>query len=108
MNRRTLISLITLLVILLLGSLVTASCGSGQEETAPPTEQEQVAPPSLDGQSLVQERCTECHSLGRVTGAQKTEEEWRTTVQRMVGKGANLNSDEQEAVIQYLTETYPE
>jgi mono/diheme cytochrome c family protein len=106
MNRRTLISLITMLVILLLGSFMTTSCGSGQEETvAPPSEQD--APPTLDGQSLVQERCAECHGLGQVTGAQKTEEEWRTTVERMVGKGANLNSAEQEAVIQFLTETYP-
>jgi hypothetical protein len=61
----------------------------------------------LDGQSLVQERCTKCHDLGRVTQANKTEEEWKSTVERMVSKGANLNSAEQEAVIQYLADTYP-
>jgi cytochrome c5 len=108
MDRRTLISFTTMLVVLLLGSLVVASCGTGQEETVAPTSgQEQVTPPTLDGQSLVQERCTRCHDLGRITQAKKTEEEWKATVERMVSKGANLDSAEQEAVIRYLAETYP-
>lgn len=34
-------------------------------------------------------------------------EEWKATVERMVGKGAQLNKAEQELVIKYLTETYP-
>jgi hypothetical protein len=37
----------------------------------------------------------------------KTEEEWRATVERMVGKGAQLDEAEQELLIQYLAETYP-
>lgn len=108
MDRRTLISFITMLVVLLPGSLVVVSCGRGQGETVTPTSgQEQVTPPTLDGHSLVQERCTKCHNLGRITQAKKTEEEWKATVERMVGKGANLGSAEQEAVIRYLAETYP-
>ena len=70
---------------------------------APPTE----VPAILDGQSLLQERCTVCHDLGRVERSKKTEEEWRTTVERMVGNGAQLNQAEQERVIKYLAETYP-
>ena len=74
------------------------------ETEAPPTEE---APAMLDGKSLVEERCTMCHDLGRVERAKKTEEEWKATVERMVGKGAQLNEAEQELVIKYLTETYP-
>jgi len=70
---------------------------------APPTE----VPATLDGQSLLQERCTVCHGLGGVERAKKTEEEWKATVERMVGKGAQLDEAEQELLIQYLAETYP-
>jgi cytochrome c5 len=69
----------------------------------PPTEE----PATLDGQSLLQERCTVCHDLGRVERAKKTEEEWMATVERMVGKGAQLDEAEQELLIKYLAETYP-
>ncbi len=108
MGRRTLIIFTTVLVALLLGSLVFASCGRGQEETANPTsDRERVTPPTLDGQSLVQERCTKCHDLGRIRRAKKMDEEWKATVERMVGKGANLSLAEQGAVIRYLADTYP-
>ena len=69
---------------------------------APPTK----VPATLDGQSLLQERCTQCHGLGQVEPAKKTEEEWKATVERMVGKGAQLDEAEQELLIQYLAETY--
>ena len=71
---------------------------------APATEE---APAALDGKSLLEERCTRCHDLGRVERAKKTEEEWKTTVERMVGKGAQLDQTEQELVIKYLAEAYP-
>ena len=93
------------LVVLLSGSLL-AACGGSQEATSVPT-QEEPAPSTLDGEALVQERCTECHDLGRVERAKKTEEEWKATVERMVTLGAQLNQAEQELVIQYLAETYP-
>lgn len=68
-----------------------------------------AAPPSsssLDGQSLAKERCTQCHSFDRIQNAKKSPDEWKSTVARMVGKGANLNSDEQQVVIDYLSKTF--
>jgi ribosomal protein L17 len=62
---------------------------------------------SLDGKSLVQDHCTVCHSLDRIQNTHKSADEWKTTVERMVGKGAQLNSDEQQVVIDYLAKTYP-
>ena len=106
MDRRSLVY-IAMVVVFLLGSLAAVSCGTGQGATAVPSQQQQVTPPALDGQALVQERCTKCHDLGRITQAQKTQAEWQATVQRMVGKGASLSAAEQEAVIQYLAEKYP-
>ena len=106
MNKHTLAVLTMMFLALLLGSLLTA-CGAKDETAVPTTEQEEAAPVTLDGQSLVEERCTSCHDLGSVERAKKTEEEWKATVERMVRKGAQLSQAEQELVIQYLTETYP-
>jgi outer membrane biosynthesis protein TonB len=83
-----------------------------EEEPAPPPtevpqeEQPTEPPPAGDGAALLEERCTVCHGLDRTTSAQKTREEWEQTVARMVGKGAELNEEEQEILIAYLTETY--
>jgi len=108
MSRRNLAVVTMVLLMLLLGSLLTA-CGGAKEETAVPTmEQEEAAPAVLEGKTLLEERCTECHDLGRVEQARKSEEEWKATVERMVGKGAQLNEAEREVVIQYLAETYPQ
>lgn len=105
MNKRMFSVLTTVLLVLLLGSLLVA-CGGAKEQTVAPTA-EQTATAAIEGNTLLQERCTGCHDLGRVERASKTEEEWKATVERMVGKGAQLSQAEQEAVIQYLTETYP-
>jgi hypothetical protein len=107
MNRRNLAVLTMMLLMVLLGSLL-AACGGAKDETAVPTTgQEEAIPVMLDGKSLLEERCTRCHDLGRVERAKKTDEEWKATVERMVGKGAELNEAEQELVIQYLAETFP-
>jgi cytochrome c5 len=69
--------------------------------TVPP-----AASPGLDGAALVAERCTVCHSIERIQNAAKTRDVWEDTVKRMIGKGANLSSDEKDIVINYLAETY--
>jgi cytochrome c5 len=79
---------------------IEAPTPTPQEEE--PTEQ----PASIEGESLLQERCTVCHSLSRVMQAQKTREKWEQTAARMVGKGAQLNAGEQATLIEYLAETY--
>lgn len=108
MERRTRASFAAVLVILLLGLLLAASCGEGQEQPAAPTSGSgQGAPATPDAPSLLQERCTRCHNLDRVEQASKTQAEWRVTVERMVNRGAELSPAEIEAVVQYLAEAYP-
>jgi len=71
---------------------------------------ETVRPPStapaIDGASLLEVRCTDCHSLDRVKQAKKTRDQWAQNVTRMVGKGAQLNVAEQSTVIDHLSKTY--
>jgi hypothetical protein len=75
-------------------------------EAAKPTEAATEAPVALDGATLLQERCTKCHDLKRVEAAKKTADEWKSTVERMVSKGAQLTAEEQKVLIEYLAATY--
>ena len=98
MKTRLLVSLVVVLFVL---GIVLAACG-GAQEPAPGSGAE------LDGKALVEERCIKCHGLDTVTGAQKSPDGWQSNVERMIAKGAQLDDAEKAAVIEYLSETYPE
>lgn len=59
-----------------------------------------------DGGALLQERCTACHNLERVTRAKKTSQQWEQTVERMITKGAKLSDVEKTALVEFLAKTY--
>lgn len=67
-----------------------------------------IAPPdsTADGATLLQERCTGCHSLGKVQSAHLDQARWTRTVADMVNKGASLSADEQKVLVDYLVKTY--
>lgn len=88
-----------LVVLLVVAASVMAGCGDVGEEVV-------EEPVSIDGQVLLEERCTDCHGLARVTAAEKTRDQWEDTVTRMVNLGARLNDEEQTALIDYLAQTY--
>ena len=100
MNKRLLEALIVVSLVVLLSTLLAACGGREQQNGGQDTE-------TLDGEALVQERCTRCHDLSRVTSASKTRDEWQATVEDMVSRGANLDAEEQAVVVEYLAETYP-
>jgi cytochrome c5 len=110
---RTKTVLLTIVLLVTLG-LLLAACGSKAKSTAtqpaaaqPPAGNPTVAPSTAGGgEALLNERCTKCHSLGRVTSAKKTAADWENTVTRMVGKGASLTSEEQKVLVEYLAKTY--
>jgi cytochrome c5 len=72
-------------------------------ETAPP-----VPPLSLDGETLLNERCTRCHNLNRVTSKSASADEWKRIVENMIGKGATLSDEEKLVLIDYLSSEYPD
>ena len=59
--------------------------------------------PDGKAKKLVENTCTECHGLEHVANASLTPEQWRTTVNDMVKRGATLSKDEIETVLDYLT-----
>jgi hypothetical protein len=77
-----------------------ASCGSSQSSS--PTGSGNV----LDGQSLMQERCSVCHSTTRITTARFSADQWASILDAMVQKGAQLNSQEKQTLVEYLAATY--
>jgi hypothetical protein len=91
-----------LVALVVLTVVVVSACGEAAPEPAQPGEQ----PVSVDAETLLQERCTECHALSQTTSAKKSAEGWEGTVARMVGYGANLNDEEQTVLVDYLAQTY--
>ncbi len=81
--------------------IFTTACASGAPIVTTPS-----VTAAQDGATLVQERCTVCHSLDRITGAHYTAAEWKTVVDQMIAKGAQLTSVEESAVVQWLAATY--
>jgi mono/diheme cytochrome c family protein len=98
--KRNLIPVLLIFVILLTGILL-AACGSSGSSSSGSS-----SGTPLSGQALMQERCSVCHSLDRVTSAQKTADQWKTTVDRMINHGAQLTSSEKTTLIDYLAQTY--
>lgn len=85
-------------VVVVLGVILLAACGGQTSDTG--------GGEALDGEALVADRCTQCHNLDKATSLAQDEAGWRQTVEDMVQKGAELNAEEQEAVIAYLAEAY--
>ena len=99
-----------LIVILLIGAtLITSQCGSTQNggNSQMPTLASESVSNSIDAKAVLQERCASCHPFNRVETVKKTVAEWTSTVQRMLGHGANLTPQEADAVIKYLAANYP-
>lgn len=94
-----------IILTLLLGVLISA-CGGSTGEVASTTEVNTKVETSIDGKTLLEERCTACHTLDRVESASKSAAGWGMNVREMVGKGAELNASEQEVLIDYLSITY--
>lgn len=85
--------------IILILSLI-AGCG-GAAPTPAPTPTEDPAP------ALVAAKCGTCHPLANLQAAKYDEAGWAAAVDRMVGKGAQINADQKKAVVAYLAKTYP-
>ena len=105
--------IVTLLIIV--GLL--AACGGSEtaQPTTPPEEvvteiPEEVKPTtptsSIDGEALLQQKCTGCHNLSRVTNKAWSLQQWEQNVTDMIRRGARINAEEEDALVKYLAETY--
>lgn len=122
MNRK----ILKLMIVLTLGSTTLSACSSSGGstpaitskppvvETQPSTATEliptDVSQPTqataIDGKTLLETRCADCHSNTRITNKSATAAEWQITVERMMTKGAKLTPEEEAILIQYLADNF--
>jgi hypothetical protein len=101
--KNRIVSLISILLLITLVGTLLASCGSS---SSPTTANTSSSSSNSAGQVLMQERCSICHPLDRVTSAHKSATEWKITVDRMIGHGAQLTPQEEQTLIDYLASNY--
>lgn len=99
MNNKSIPTISIFFIFLILGVFLV-SCGT--TAATPNT----TGGSTLDGQTLMQQRCSVCHSLDRVTSTQKTLDQWTVTVNRMIAHGAQLNPAEEQTLVAYLAANY--
>ena len=61
--------------------------------------------PVADGPTLLNSRCSSCHSPQRGLMARKTPAEWEQIMTRMIAKGAKVNNAERAVLVDYLSKT---
>lgn len=99
MKKHYIIFIVTMIVLILL----VASCAPAETPAPTPTPTQDIS----KGKSLVETRCSTCHGLAQVQAAKYDQKGWEALVKRMVGSGAQLNSEQQQLVVDYLAKTYP-
>jgi mono/diheme cytochrome c family protein len=68
---------------------------------APPTE------PAPDAKAILEGVCTSCHGADFIAEHRKSRDDWDFTVRRMIDKGADLDPDTAQLLVDYLAKTYP-
>ena len=90
----------------LVACLAFGACATAKKAKAlaPAAQTPSLAPPAkpLDGKQLARERCTTCHGMYRVRIGMILPVPAHTVVDAMIRKGARLNPEERQAVINYL------
>ncbi len=62
----------------------------------------------IDPETVVTGKCTACHMADRIREARKNVAEWTELVDQEIDRGADLDQDEREAVIDWLAAEYGE
>lgn len=59
------------------------------------------------GKVIVQRTCGGCHAMRVVTSKRATHTQWSALVNQMVSRGADLEDDEIDVVVDYLSKNFP-
>jgi competence protein ComEA len=63
--------------------------------------------PPGQGKAIVQRSCGGCHALKVVTSKRASPTQWTALVNQMVSRGADLEDEEIDVVIEYLSKNFP-
>ena len=106
--------ILVLLLSWLLSLILLSACGKPVESTAvnPETEKPAAAEATIateapaSGDAIMNQQCTACHGLSRITSTKASLEQWQAIVDRMILNGAKLTDAEKEILVQYLADNY--
>lgn len=62
--------------------------------------------PPGKGKAIVQRTCISCHALKVVTAKRATKEQWSVLIDQMMSRGADLDDDEVQIVVDYLARNF--
>lgn len=62
--------------------------------------------PPGKGKPIVQHACTGCHVLKVVTAKRASKEQWSVIVDQMMSRGAELEDEDVEIVVDYLSKNF--
>jgi cytochrome c5 len=77
-----------------------------REPAVPSTNTPAQAANNMDGQALLQQRCSVCHAVSPITRLQGTASQWKMVVDVMVSYGARLTPDEEQTLVNYLAQNF--
>jgi hypothetical protein len=98
--------LVLLTSLFLLTGILLAACGTSNTSSRT-SSGSQVAMNTLDGATLLQQRCTSCHEISGLSTLHGTADQWKMLVDQMISRGAQLNSQEAQTLVNYLAQKYP-
>lgn len=62
--------------------------------------------PAGKGRTIVQRACSHCHALRVVTSKRASKQQWSTLVDQMISRGADLEDEEIDTVVNYLAKNF--
>jgi len=92
--------LLTISILVVLIAILIGSCTSSASSPTP------ASTTTLDGATLVQERCSRCHPLSRVESVRYSAADWQSIVSLMISRGAQLTPEEETVVVNYLATNF--
>ena len=102
-------SIISVCIVAILSVLVLTACTQPEVDQLFEGEFEiEVVPDSGEDnedaqmKSLISEKIADCHGLDFILSKNKTREEWSSTIDRMIKKGAKISAEEKERIIENL------
>lgn len=64
--------------------------------------------PAAPERDLVMKTCTSCHTSAQFSGQRMSHDEWKETVVKMIGLGADVPEDKEAAIVDYLAKSFPD
>ena len=92
--------LITSLFAIFVGLIFAVACASTTSSPTP------VSTTTLDGATLLQQRCAVCHPLSFVEKSKHTAADWKLIADVMISRGAQLTPEEETSVVNYLSANF--